>query len=150
MQLKEVKGLHMDRAGVEYCNFKYEYVAIKKTRVLEVRVREPKIFKYKKRQFNCSNRSYVFYSDVFWLNSNAEKNKLKNYSSRTKIYLQLHNKKCNKLTRTHQRYAWYISNQVLDKRNAFIHSSCERIFSEVNSLIKTEFPFLLAQSSGVT
>ena len=80
MQLKEVKDLRMDRAGVEYCNFEYEYVAIKKARVglLEVRVREPKIFKSKKRQFNCSNKSYVFYSDVFWLDSNAEKNKLKN------------------------------------------------------------------------
>ena len=43
-----------------------------------------------------------------------------------------------------------ISNQVLAKKNAFIHSSCERIFSEVNNLIKTEFPFLAAQSSGVT
>ena len=43
-----------------------------------------------------------------------------------------------------------ISNQVLAKKNAFFHSSCERIFSEVNNLIKTEFPFLPAQSSGVT
>ena len=43
-----------------------------------------------------------------------------------------------------------ISNQVLAKKNAVIHSSCERIFSEVNSLIKTEFPFLPAQSFGVT
>ena len=76
MQLKEVKDLHMDRAGVEYCNFEYEYVAIKKAPVLEVRVQETKIFKSKKRQFNCSNKSYVFYSDVFWLDSNAEKNKL--------------------------------------------------------------------------
>ena len=43
-----------------------------------------------------------------------------------------------------------ISNQVLAKKNAFIHSSCERIFSELNNLIKTEFPFLPAQCSGVT
>ena len=43
-----------------------------------------------------------------------------------------------------------ISNQVLAKNNAFIHSSCERIFSELNDLIKTEFSFLLAPCSGVT
>ena len=42
-----------------------------------------------------------------------------------------------------------VSNQVLAKKYAFIHSSCERIFSEVNSSIKTEFPFLPAQSCGV-
>ena len=43
-----------------------------------------------------------------------------------------------------------ISNQVLAKKNAFILTSCERIFSELNNLIKTEFPFLPAQCSGVT
>ena len=43
-----------------------------------------------------------------------------------------------------------IYNQILAKKNAFKHSSRESIFSEVNYLIKTEFPFLPAQSSGVT
>ena len=43
-----------------------------------------------------------------------------------------------------------ISNQVFVKKTAFVHSFCERIFSEVNSLIKTEFPFFSAQSPGVT
>ena len=43
-----------------------------------------------------------------------------------------------------------ISNQILTKKNAFINSSCERNFFEVNNLIKTEFPFLPAQSCRVT